>query len=50
MKVTPVEGVFRVDDKQISKCPRCGLKLFTAMMYYCPRSPCPSGLGSRGTL
>lgn len=32
------------------KCPGCAIRLKGAMMYSCPRSPCPSGLGSNSTL
>ncbi len=50
MKITPVEAIHKVEDKQIGTCPSCGLKLYAAMMYCCPRSPCASGLGSKGSL
>jgi hypothetical protein len=34
----------------IGKCSKCGLELHKAMMYSCRNFPCPSGLGSKGTL
>lgn len=36
--------------KEKRKCPKCGLELEPVMMYVCPRTPCPVGLGSRTVL
>lgn len=30
----------------IGKCPKCGLELHRMMMYCCPNTLCPTGLGS----
>lgn len=34
----------------IGQCPKCGLKLYRVMGYFCLQEGCPCGLGSNTTM